>query len=206
MPSLFVEWYFCDWTLIYSIDRKELVMSFNRLRDKLLGYRFLVFCGALLTGTLALYAQDITPVQNVTCEVASLAQLAPLNQTDASLVAKALPRAVSFIVEADTQTLTGRLVCADIRPAFYNCGHTKQSVWFCKPDCFLGRDGSQYVLQTSIKSYSLIGDQNEIRPLLKDRVIVTGELKGDTIRVLSIIKTRKKDNPERGMVGTSAPK
>jgi hypothetical protein len=62
------------------------------------------------------------------------------------------------------------------------------------------------VLQTSIKSYSLIGDQNEIRPLLKDRVIVTGELKGDTIRVLSIIKTRKKDNPERGMVGTSAPK
>lgn len=172
-------------------NRKEVAVNIGKVGTKALsGGSFLLFYMTLAAGSVALRAQEVPPSNKVTCEVATLAVAAPLS---------------TFIVEADTQTVTGRLACADPRPAFYNCGHTKQSVWGCKPDCFVERDGSQYVLQTSIKSYSLTGNQNEIRPLLKDRVIVTGELKGDTIRVFSISKAPKKDNPERAAVGTSAP-
>lgn len=108
------------------------------------------------------------------------------------IVASVLPSFPNFFVEVETQTFTGRLTCADPRPAFYNCGHTKQSVWGCKPDCFIEPAGSQYVLESSGRSYSVIGDPKQIRPFLKDEVTVTGKLKGETIKAVSIAKTSKK--------------
>jgi len=110
-----------------------------------------------------------------------------------SIIASVLPSRPNFFVEADTQTLTGRLTCADPRPAFYNCGHTKQSVWGCKPDCFMDRDGSQYILWSPGKSYSVTGDSNQIRRFLADQVTVAGELKGDKVKAISITKASKKE-------------
>jgi hypothetical protein len=141
-----------------------------------------------------LSAQVSTGTQNGSCVEAKLTLPAPLGQVDdEGILASALPPLTTFFVEADTQTLTGRLTCADPRPAFYNCGHTKQSVWGCKPDCFMDRDGSQYVLQSPGKSYSVTGDSNQIRRFLADQVTVTGELKGDTIKAISIAKASKKE-------------
>lgn len=151
-------------------------------------------------GGAPLVAQVSTGIENTGCVEAKMAPPVPLGQEhDESFVASILPSLASFFVEADMQTLTGRLTCADPRPAFYNCGHTKQSVWGCMPDCFMDRDGSQYVLQSLGKSYSVTGDSTKIRRFLSDRVSVTGELKGDTIRVVSISKAPKKQSPGAGM-------
>ena len=134
-----------------------------------------------------LSAQVSTGTKNGNCVEAKVTPPAPLGQVvDEGILASALPPLTNFFVEADTQTLTGRLTCADPRPAFYNCGHTKQSVWGCKPDCFMDLDGSQYVLQSPGKSYSVTGDSNQIRQFLADQVTVTGELKGYTIKAISI--------------------
>jgi hypothetical protein len=123
-----------------------------------------------------------------------LVPFAPLGQSgDNDTVASVLPSLPNFFVEVETRTFAGRLACADPRPAFYNCGHTKQSVWGCKPDCFMDGDGSQYVLQSLGKAYSVIGDSNQIRRFLADHVTVTGELKGDTIKAISITKAPKKE-------------
>ena len=103
-----------------------------------------------------------------------------------------MPRNCKPFIEVETQTLTGRLTCADPRPAFYNCGHTKQSVWGCKPDCFIEPDGSQYVLESLGRSYSVTGDANQISPFLSDEVAVTGKVTGETIKAVSIAKTSKK--------------
>lgn len=101
-----------------------------------------------------------------------------------------------YVAASAAQSLTGRLACADPRPAFYNCGHTKQSVWGCKPDCIMEPDGWQYVLQTVGKTYLVTGDPDQIRPFLTDRVTVTGQLKGDTIRALSISKVSQRQGRE----------
>jgi len=122
-----------------------------------------------------------------------LVLFAPLGQSgDNSVVASVLLSLPNFFVGVETQTFTGRLTCADPRPAVYNCGHTKQSVWGCKPDCLIESDGSQYVLETLGRSYSVTGDPDKIRPFLKDEVTVTGKLKGGTIKTVSIAKTTKK--------------
>jgi hypothetical protein len=184
--------------------KKELEMK-SGLLTHMLGYAALGLYVTMAAEGSPLHAQDLASTYYVPCQEARLAVPGSVEQVNGNLTARILTPPASFIVEADTQTLTGRLACADPRPAFYNCGHTKQSVWGCKPDCLVERNGSQFVLQTSIKSYSLTGDQNELRPLLKDRVIVTGEVKGNTMRVLSITKAPKKDNPERALAGTTAP-
>jgi hypothetical protein len=147
----------------------------------------------MVSGRVPLAAQVSTGVQNASCLEAKLVPFAPLGQSgDNDIVASVLPSLSNVFVEIETQTFTGRLTCADPAPAFYNCGYTKQSVWGCKPDCFIGSDGSQYVLETLGRSYSVTGDPDKIRPFLKDEVTVTGKLKGKTIKAVSIAKTSKK--------------
>jgi hypothetical protein len=144
-------------------------------------------------GGAPLVAQVSTGPQIASCLEATLTPLAIFGQTGGNdLVASVLPSLTNFFIEAETRTLTGRLTCADSRPAFYNCGHTKQSVWGCKPDCFIAPDGSQYVLETLGRSYSVTGDPNQIRSFLADEVTVTGKLKGETIKAVSIAKTSRK--------------
>ena len=171
----------------------------------------LCFAAVLMTivivgGSSGVWAQTSTSDQGVACQEASLTVPSPLDESsDEYLVGKVWPPLSDFIAEADTQTRSGRLACADPRPAFYNCGHTKQSVWGCKPDCLVGRDGSQYVLQGTDRTYAVIGDQNQIRPLLTDRVSIVGELKGDTIRVFSITKMPRKADHKAATAENKAP-
>ena len=140
-----------------------------------------------------LVAQISTGPQNASCLEAKQALLASLGNADNDdIVAGVLPSLTNFFIEAETQTLTGRLTCADPRPAFYNCGHTKQSVWGCKPDCFSEPDGARYVLRTPGRSYSVTGDPNQIRSFLTDEVTVTGKLNRETIKAVSVAKTSKK--------------
>jgi hypothetical protein len=157
-------------------------------------------------GTAPLAAQVSTAGPNASCLEAKLVSSVPLGQAaDENTVASVLPSLTNFFVETDTQTLTGRLTCADPRPAFYNCGHTKQSVWGCKPDCFMERDGSQYVLESLGKSFSVSGDSTRIRQFLTDQVSITGELKGDTIKAISITKAPKKERPSSTRSETGTP-
>jgi hypothetical protein len=140
-----------------------------------------------------LAAQVSTGARGIICLEAKLVRFLPLDQTgDNNIAASVLPSLPNFFIEVETQTLTGRLMCADSRPAFYNCGHTKQSVWGCKPDCFIEPDGSQYVLETLDRSYYVTGDPSTIRPFLADEVAVTGKLRGETIKAVSIAKASKK--------------
>ena len=141
---------------------------------------------------MPLVAQISTGPEKASCE-AKQAPLASVGNADNDdIVAGVLPSLTNFFIEAETQTLTGRLTCADPRPAFYNCGRTKQSVWGCKPDCFIRPDGAQYVLQTPGRSYSVTGDPRQIRSFLTDEVTVTGKLNGETVKAVSIAKTSKK--------------
>lgn len=110
-----------------------------------------------------------------------------------------------FVIATAVQDFTGRLACADPRPAFYNCGHTRNSVWGCKPDCLVEPDGWQYVLQADGKTYSVAGDPDRIRPFLADRVIVTGELKGDRIKLFSISKAPR-NTTGKGLTSESGPR
>ena len=151
---------------------------------------------AIATGTLCcmpLVGQVSTGSQNASRLEAKLTPFAALGQAgETDMVSSVLPSPANFFIEVKTQTLTGRLTCADPRPAFYNCGHTKQSVWGCKPDCFIEPDGSQYVLESPGRSYSVTGDANQIRPFLSDEVAVTGKVTDKTIKAVSITKTSKK--------------
>ena len=147
-------------------------------------------------GNVPLAAQASTIMQATSCLEGRLTPFASFDQAgNADIVASVLPSVTNVFIDIETQTLTGRLMCADPRPAFYNCGHTKQSVWGCKPDCFIEPDGSQYILQSAGRSYSVTGNPSQIRPFLTDQVAVTGELKGETIKVVSITKTSKKARP-----------
>ena len=140
-----------------------------------------------------LVGQVSTGSQNASRLEAKLTPFAALGQAgETDMVSSVLPSPANFFIEVETQTLTGRLTCADPRPAFYNCGHTKQSVWGCKPDCFIEPDGSQYVLESLGRSYSVTGDADQIRPFLSDEVAVTGKVTGETIKAVSITKTSKK--------------
>lgn len=141
-------------------------------------------------GAAPLVAQVSRVAKTTSCLEAKLIPVATLGQAgDNNLIASALPSLTNFFfIGVETETLTGRLICADPRPAFYNCGHTKQSVWGCKPDCFVQPDGSQYVLESPGRSYSVTGDANQIRPFLTDEVTVTGKLTGETIKAVSITK------------------
>ena len=151
-------------------------------------------------------AQVSTETQNASCLEATLIPLASLGHADSEdLIGNVLPLPTNFLIEVETQTLTGRLTCADPRPAFYNCGHTKQSVWGCKPDCFIEPDGAQYVIRTPGKSYSVTGDPNQIRPFLTDLVTVTGRLKGETIRVVSITKSSRNVRGSGMLPGEGTP-
>ena len=150
---------------------------------------------AATSGCVPLVGQVSTGRQNASRSEAKLTPFAALGQAgETDMVSSVLPAPASFFIEVETQTLTGRLTCAGPRPAFYNCGHTKQSVWGCKPDCFIEPDGSQYVLESPGRSYSVTGDANQIRPFLTDEVAVTGKLTGETIKAVSItkFKTSKK--------------
>ena len=143
-------------------------------------------------GSVPLAAQVSTAIQGTGC-LERKTLLVSFNQAgNIDIVASVLPSATNFFIDMETQTLTGRLRCADPTPAFYNCGHTKQSVWGCKPDCFIEPDGSQYILQSAGRLYSVTGNPSQIRPFLTDQVAVTGELKGGTIKAVSITKTSKK--------------
>ena len=144
-------------------------------------------------GCVPLVGQVSTGSHNASRLEAKLTPFAALGQVgETDMVSSVLPSPANFFIEVETQTLTGRLTCADPRPAFYNCGHTKQSVWGCKADCFIEPDGSQYVLESLGRSYSVTGDANQIRPFLTDEVAVTGKVTGEMIRVVSITKTSKK--------------
>lgn len=143
-----------------------------------------------------LLAQTVSLRQSTGCEetVSHMTQGEPTLQ--ARLDAPLMFGGSKYVAESAAQSLTGRLACADPRPAFYNCGHTKQSIWGCKPDCIVEPDGWQYVLQTAGKTYLVTGDPDQIRPFLADRVTVTGQLKGDTIRALSISKVSQRQGRE----------
>ena len=145
-----------------------------------------------IAATVPMVAQVSTETQNASCLEAKLTPPAPFVPTDCKdLIRNVLPSPSNFFIEVGTHTLTGRLTCADPRPAFYNCGHTKQSVWGCKPDCFIEPDGAQYVILTPGRSYSVTGDPSQIRPFLTDQVTVTGTLKDETIRVVSIARSSR---------------
>ena len=164
-------------------------MSNSEPRKLWLHATILSFC---IAAAAPMFAQVFTETQSASCLEARLTPFASLGQADGKdLIGNVLALPTNFFVEIEAQTLTGRLTCADPRPAFYNCGHTKQSVWGCKPDCSIEPDGAQYVIQTPGKSYSVIGDPNQIRPFLTDQVTVTGTLKGETIRVVSIAKSSR---------------
>jgi hypothetical protein len=117
-----------------------------------------------------LVAQVSPGAQSASCLEGRLTPFGPLGQTsDNNLVASVRPALTSFFIKIETHTLTGRLTCADSRPAaFYNCGHTKQNVLGCKPDCFVEPYGSQYVPEGLGRSYSVTGDPNQIWPFLTD--------------------------------------
>jgi hypothetical protein len=147
---------------------------------------------ALAFSSLPLGAQVSTRARATSCVGPNLVSFAlPGQNADNGIVASVLPSLSNFFIGVETQTLSGRLTCADPRPAFYKCGHTKQSVWGCKPDCFIEPDGTQYVLESLGRSYSVTGDPDKIRPYLTDEVTVTGKLKGETIKAVSIAKTSK---------------
>ena len=93
------------------------------------------------------------------------------------------------------QTLRGRLTCARLSVVSYTCGHSKnEPVWGCTLHCAKGPDGSQYVLQTDNKTYSVTGDPKRLRHFAGDDVVVSGELSGYAIRAFSIAKPSRKDN------------
>ena len=168
-------------------------MSSSQHRECRLGAAVLslVITATAFSG-VPLAAQVSTGAHATGCVEAKLVSFALLGQSaDNGIVSNVLPSLSKFFIGAETQTLSGRLTCADSRPAFYNCGHTKQSVWGCKPDCFVEPDGSQYVLESLGRSYSVTGDPDKIRPYLTDEVTVTGKLKGETIKAVSIAKTSK---------------
>jgi hypothetical protein len=93
------------------------------------------------------------------------------------------------------QTLRGRLTCARLSVVSYTCGHSKnEPVWGCTLHCAKGPDGSQYVLQTDNKTYSVTGDPKRLRHFAGDDVVVSGELSGYAIRAFSIAKPSRKAN------------
>ena len=172
-------------------------MSSSEHREFWLHAAILSFC---IAAAAPMVAQVFTETRSASCLEARLVPLASLGQADGKdLIGNVLALPTNFFIDGGAQTSTGRLTCADPRPAFYNCGHTKQSVWGCKPDCFIEPDGTQYVIQTPGKSYSVIGDPNQIRPFLTDQVTVTGTLKGETIRVVSIAKSSRNVRLSGGM-------
>lgn len=191
---------------MYSVRGTQLFDDEKTKRLKILDmssseHRELRLYGAVLSlaitvaalGAAPLVAQVSTGRQNAIHLEAKLTPFASLGQAgETDMVSSVLPSPANFFIEVETQTLTGRLTCADPRPAFYNCGHTKQSVWGCKPDCFIEPDGSQYVLESLGRSYSVTGDANQIRPFLSDEVAVTGKVTGETIKAVSVTKTSKK--------------
>jgi hypothetical protein len=180
------------------IEETEVVMGSSEYKGfRLYAAVLFVSITVMELESMPLVAQVSVASKNASCLHAKVTPLVPL-------VASVLPSLTDSFIAVEMQTLTGRLTCADSRPAFYNCGHTKQSVWGCKPDCFLEPDGSQYVLESLGRSYSVIGDPNQIRQFLTDEVAVTGKLKGETIKAISISKAWKK-NKGNGMRSAYAP-
>lgn len=91
------------------------------------------------------------------------------------------------------QTLRGRLTCAKLSVVSYTCGHSKnEPVWGCTLHCAKGPDGSQYVLQTDDKIYSVTGDPKQMRHFAGDDVVVSGVFSGHEIRAFSIAKPSRK--------------
>ena len=105
----------------------------------------------------------------------------------------------------DERTLTGRLTCAKVSAVSYTCGHSKnEPVWGCRLHCAKGPDGSQYVLQTDYKTYSVTGDPKQLRHFAADDVVVSGELSGDAIRAFSIAKPSRRSNQKNLMLEPAA--
>jgi hypothetical protein len=179
-----------------SMMKKRKIVSMSSYENRELRlYTTVLSCSISVAalGPVPLLAQVSTGSQNASRLEAKLTPFAALGQAgETDMVSSLLPSPANFFIEVETHTLTGRLTCADPRPAFYNCGHTKQSVWGCKPDCFIEPDGSQYVLESLGRSYSVTGDANQIRPFLSDEVAVTGKVTGETIKAVSVSKTSKK--------------
>ena len=91
------------------------------------------------------------------------------------------------------QTLRGRLTCAKLSVVSYTCGHSKnEPVWGCTRHCAKGADGSQYVLQTDDKIYSVTGDPKQMRHFAGDDVVVSGVFSGHEIRAFLIAKPSRK--------------
>ena len=208
MPSLLPGRYVLNVKATHGVAGEGVAVSIEDSARQVLRLCFPVIVVAIVivAGSSVVRAQTSTSDQAVAGQEARLTVPTPLDQSGGEdLVGKVLPPLSNFIAEEDMQTLTGRLACADPRHAFYNCGHTKQSVWGCKPDCLVGRDGSQYVLQGTDRTYAVIGDQNLIRPLLTDRVNIVGELKGGTIRVFFITKASRKADHKAATAESKAP-
>ena len=197
MPSLSLRRYvICTRSSTFSMMKRLNIISMGSSEHRepwlyasvlSLGFAAATLCCVPLVGQVSAGGQNRSLLE---AKVTPFAALGQAGETDMLLTV--LPSPANFFIEVETQTLTGRLTCADPRPAFYNCGHTKQSVWGCKPDCFIEPDGSQYVLESVGRSYSVTGDANQIRPFLSGEVAVTGKVTGETIKAVSILRTSKK--------------
>ena len=120
----------------------------------------------------------------------------PINQLQGEHAAQSGPvLAPNVDSEVGEQTLRGRLTGAKLSVVSYTCGHSKnEPVWGCTLHCAKGPDGSQYVLQTNAKTYSVTGDTKQLRHFAGDDVVVSGELRGYEIRAFSVAKPSHKAN------------